>query len=79
MRPDIAAANVQVQFRGSGIGFAGDPTGMDIVPLVTVRLVGMQFRPIVLFGAAAFNLPSLLRHCLPKTLPERRPIRVRIV
>jgi Flp pilus assembly protein TadG len=58
MRPDIAAANVQVQFRGSGVGFAGDPTGMDVVPLVTVRLVDMQFRPIVLFGAITFSLPA---------------------
>ncbi len=58
MRPDIAAANVRVEFRGSGIGFAGDPTGMDLVPLVTVRLVNMQFRPIALFGGVAFNLPA---------------------
>lgn len=58
MKPDISASNIQVEFRGSGIGYAGDPTGMDIVPLVTVRLNNMQFRPIFLFGGVAFNLPS---------------------
>ena len=58
MKPDITASNVQVEFRGSGIGYAGDPTGMDIVPLVTVRLTDVQFRPIFLFGGAAFDLPS---------------------
>lgn len=58
MKPDISASNVQVEFKGSGIGYAGDPTGMDIVPLITVRLTGMQFRPITLFGGVAFDLPS---------------------
>ena len=58
MKPGISASNVQVEFRGSGIGYAGDPTGMDIVPLVTVRLNNMQFRPIFLFGGVAFDLPS---------------------
>lgn len=58
MKPGIAAANVRIEFRGSGIGFAGDPTGMDIVPLVTVRLANQQFRPIALLGAVPFNLRS---------------------
>jgi hypothetical protein len=31
---------------------------MDIAPLVTVELDGVQFRPLVLFGAASFNLPA---------------------
>lgn len=58
MKPDISASNVEIEFRGSGIGYAGDPTGMEIVPLVTVRLTGLQFRPIFLFGGVAFDLPS---------------------
>ena len=57
MKPDIAASNVSVTYRGSGLGFAGDPNGMDIAPLVTVELSGMQFRPLVLFNAVAINLP----------------------
>ncbi len=58
MKPDIDAADVTVTYRGSGLGFAGDPNGMDIAPLVTVELTGVQFSPLVLFGAASFNLPA---------------------
>lgn len=36
--PAIAAANVSVEYRGSGLGFSGDPSGSDIAPLTTVRL-----------------------------------------
>ena len=58
MKPNITAANVRVLFRGSGIGFAGDPNGMQVVPLVTVELTGLQFRPILLFNGIAINMPS---------------------
>jgi len=58
MKPDIAANNVSVTYRGSGLGYAGDPNGMEIAPLVTVELSGVQFRPLVLFNAVAFNLPA---------------------
>lgn len=58
MKPDITAANVRVIFRGSGIGFAGDPNGMQVIPLVTVELTGLNFEPIVLFNRVALNLPS---------------------
>jgi hypothetical protein len=58
MRPGITADNVRVVFRGSGIGYVSDPGLMDAIPLVTVRLEATQFRPLVLFGAAAFTLPA---------------------
>ena len=58
MKPNIAAANVRVIFRGSGIGFAGDPNGMQVIPLVTVELTGLQFRPIMLFNSVAVTMPS---------------------
>jgi hypothetical protein len=58
MKPDIAEQNVRVSYRGSGLGFAGDPNGMDVSPLVTVELNGVQFRPLILFNAVAFNLPT---------------------
>jgi hypothetical protein len=58
MKPGIAASNVTITYRGSGLGFAGDPNGMEIAPLVTVELTGLQFRPVVLFNAVAFNLPA---------------------
>jgi hypothetical protein len=58
MKPDIAQSNVRITYRGSGLGFAGDPNGMEIAPLVTVELIGVQFRPLVLFNSVAFNLPA---------------------
>ena len=58
MKPGIAASNVAITYRGSGLGFAGDPNGMEIAPLVTVELTGLQFRPLVLFNAVAVNLPN---------------------
>jgi hypothetical protein len=58
MKPDITASNVTVSYRGSGLGFAGDPNGMEIAPLVTVELSGLQFRPITGFLFATINLPN---------------------
>jgi len=57
MDPAISADHVVVKYRGSGVGYAGDPSGMDIAPLVTVELEGVSFRPLVLFNAVAFDLP----------------------
>lgn len=55
--PAIEADNLVVEYRGSGLGYAGNPNGMDISPLVTVRLTGMNFSPILLFGGN-INLPD---------------------
>lgn len=57
MKPDVAASNVRITYRGSGLGFAGDPNGMEIAPLVTVELVNLQFRPITGLMLATFTLP----------------------
>jgi hypothetical protein len=56
--PAIKDTNVQVEYRGSGVGFAGDPTGMDIVPIVTVQLTGMTFRPLTLLSIKVMNMPD---------------------
>jgi Flp pilus assembly protein TadG len=58
MKPGITANNVRIYYRGSGLGYAGDPNGMEIAPLVTVELTGLQFRPLVLFNAVAVSLPT---------------------
>lgn len=58
MKPDIGTTDVSVTYRGSGLGFAGDPNGMEIAPLVTVELNNVQFNPLVLFGMASFTLPA---------------------
>lgn len=56
--PTIKESNVQVEYRGSGLGFAGDPTGMDIVPIVTVQLTGMEFRPLTTLSMATLSMPT---------------------
>lgn len=53
----ITAENLVVEYRGSGLGYAGDPNGMEIAPLTTVRLRDMTFPASFLFGAE-LNLPS---------------------
>ncbi|MFC7536362.1 TadE/TadG family type IV pilus assembly protein [Sphingomonas sp. GCM10030256] len=57
-KPNVQASNVTVEYRGSGLGFAGDPTGMDISPIITVKLSGLQFRPVSTLALARFSLPS---------------------
>ena len=48
--PQIEAADLIVEYRGSGLGYAGDPNSMDISPLVTVRIDGLDFSPFILLG-----------------------------
>jgi Flp pilus assembly protein TadG len=45
IEPQITAANVQIEYRGSGLGYAGDPDGMEIAPLTRVSLVNMTYQP----------------------------------
>ncbi len=49
--------DVHVNYIYSGLGYAGDPTGPDVAPFVTVSLEGMRFNPIILFGGVSLNLP----------------------
>jgi Flp pilus assembly pilin Flp len=57
--PSIAKNNVVVEYAYSGLGYAGDPFGPDVAPLVTVRLRNMTFTPILLqvFGGS-ITLPD---------------------
>ena len=57
--PTLQGENVSVLYTNSGLGFAGDPSGPDVAPLVTVRIVGMEFRPILtsVFGLG-WGLPT---------------------
>jgi len=60
MMPGIRASNVTIEYRGSGLGFAGDPdtTRPQISPLVTVKLTGMTFKPITFFTLKSVTMPS---------------------
>lgn len=57
--PQIEEGSVQVIYRGSGIGYAGDPDKPEIAPFVTVRVAGAQYSPIILspFGGT-IGLPD---------------------
>jgi TadE-like protein len=56
MYPQATAANLMVEYSGSGLGYAGDPNGMDIVPIVSVRLKDLSFVTLTTFS---FRLPSI--------------------
>lgn len=56
--PEIVDTNVRVTYTASGLGFAGDPTGMNISPLVTVSLSGMTFKPVTSLLLASITLNS---------------------
>ena len=58
IKPDIDEGNVRILYRGSGLGYAGDPNGMEMSPLVTVELTGLQFRPITSLTLASVTMPS---------------------
>ncbi len=57
--PKVTAANVIVSYANSGLGYAGDPNGSDVSPLVTVTVRNLTFQPIttILFNAS-FVMPD---------------------
>jgi Flp pilus assembly protein TadG len=57
--PEIAGKNVEVIYSPSGLGYAGDPNGPDLAPLVTVELSGLTFNPIVTLAFAEVGLPAV--------------------
>ena len=59
MNSRIAAANVELHYTGSGLGYAGDPNGMQIAPIVTVQVTGLTFTPITTFLFATMTLPKI--------------------
>jgi hypothetical protein len=59
IKKDITAAKVQISYSYSGLGFAGDPNGPDVAPIITVKLRNMQFAPLMgLLFNANVNLPD---------------------
>jgi len=56
--PAIQPANILVSYSGSGLGFAGNPNGAQISPIVTVKLTGVQFKPITFFLFKTITLPD---------------------
>ena len=56
--PEVQPSNLQIIYSPSGLGYAGDPNGPDLAPIVTVRLFGMNFTPIASFALANVALPE---------------------
>ncbi len=55
----IDHANVVVDYDPSGLGFAGNPYGPDVAPIVTVTLRDMEFAPITTqIFAATIDMPG---------------------
>ena len=59
--PWVRTSSIKVEYSGSGLGFAGDPT-IAMAPIVTIKLENMNIRPIsgFVFGASV-GLPTILR------------------
>lgn len=58
--PELQASNVTVQYSPSGLGYAGNPTGPDLSPLVTVQIgtpTPVPFRPLAAFLLTSVNMP----------------------
>lgn len=57
--PELAANNVSIAYKPSGLGYAGDPNGADVAPIVTVEIANLTFTPTLLqlFGGQ-IALPS---------------------
>ena len=59
MYPPIGPANVTVEYKNVGLGYAGDPNGPDVAPLITIRLTGLEFHPITcLMFACTITMPD---------------------
>jgi hypothetical protein len=65
MYPSIKAENVVVRYKGSGFGFAeasggggGGTEQMEVSPLVTVTLTGIQFHPLTTFTLKSVTMPD---------------------
>jgi hypothetical protein len=43
---EIQRSNVTIEYSSSGLGYAGNPNGPDLAPIVTVTLRNMTFTPL---------------------------------
>lgn len=55
---NITPENVQIDYDWSGLGYSGDPNGPDVAPIVTVRLIDMEHRPLFGLLIGSVDLPD---------------------
>ena len=56
--PEAKDDDIEVQYDNVGLGFAGDPNGPDVSPVITVRLKTVQFRPLLFLAIKPVDLPD---------------------
>lgn len=60
--PEIETDNVVIEYSPSGLGYAGNPNGPDLAPLVTVKLGDpadpLTFQPLTSLMLAEIDLPT---------------------
>lgn len=59
IKSEIEPGDVQITYEWSGLGYAGDPNGPDVAPIVTVRLAGMTHTPMFSLLTGEVPLPTL--------------------
>jgi hypothetical protein len=57
--PEIQPENVEITYSPSGLGYAGDPNGADLAPLVTVQLSNIPFEPMMFLRFASLDIPEV--------------------
>jgi hypothetical protein len=56
----ITPSNVRIEYANSGLGYAGDPNGPDVAPIVTVSAVGVGFQSLIgRFFGITLTLPTV--------------------
>jgi len=56
--PEIQPSNLTIVYSSSGLGYAGNPNGADLSPLVTVTLSGLTFTPMTSFLFLSAPIPA---------------------
>ncbi len=54
----IGADSVRVDYSWSGLGYAGDPNGSDVDPIVTITVQSLPFKPLSLGTLRDLGLPG---------------------
>jgi Flp pilus assembly pilin Flp len=46
-KTDITPANVEIGYAWSGLGYAGDPNGSDVAPIMSITAKNLNFNPLL--------------------------------
>jgi hypothetical protein len=79
--PQLSSEDVEVEYRASPLGFASRPGNADgtfnLVPQITVRIVGLEYNFIALgalLGIPAFTLPVISASMTGEDLDHTTPL-----